>query len=70
MADVPLYWVPVELTDWLSRLLLKTQTLSDDGKFTCYGNIIILYSGPIIYPAPLPLGKKKADINILVTLTL
>ena len=59
MTDVPLRRVPVVLTDRLSRFLLKTQTLSDDGKFTCYGNIIILYSGLIIELAPLPLGKKK-----------
>lgn len=71
MADTPLRRVPVELTDRLPRFLLKTHTLFDDGKFTCYGNIIILYSGLIIDLTPLPLRKKKkADINILVTLRL
>lgn len=76
MADTPLRRVPVELTDRLPRFLLKTHTLFDDGKFTCYGNIIILYSGLIIDLTPLPLRKKKkgryqhfSDTQIVTTVS-
>lgn len=31
--------VPLELTDRLSRFLLKTQTFYDYGRFACYGNM-------------------------------
>lgn len=41
-AHVPLHEVPLELTDRLYRFLLKTQTLSVDGKFACYGNIFCM----------------------------
>lgn len=42
LAHEPLHEVPLELTDRLSRFLLKTQTFSDDGKFACYGNIFCI----------------------------